>query len=171
MGIDRSISDKVEAKLQADLRRVSKEVAPPPNALMTHEQQAKRIELGLQKQCVDLKEKTNRGLLLCLARLQETSDRAVFVKEHLQKALLPLQSLETIQEYCAQVALGKSWKELLGVSEEVLEILFNVANTFLESGRYQEAEDAFSFLLLIDHRKASYWQSYIRSRSHKESGR
>jgi TolA-binding protein len=166
MGNPESLCRELEEALGANLARLSVQVAPAPNQLVTSAQQAKRLELQMQKRCAELREKSSRGLGFCLKRLEElTTEKAAFVKESLKKAFLPLQTKEEVQRLTELVALGNTWKELLGVSLEVLDALYKAAKSFLESGQYQEAEDAFSYLVLIDHSSYCFWLGLGISRS------
>jgi len=158
MGIEGSLHNQLEAVFKSDVAHICNAVSLPPNQFLTREQQSKRLELELQKQFSELKTKTSRGLAVCLKRLEETGDQANFVKESLRESLVPLQTKEAIQNYCALVAQGKTWKELLGISQEVMCALYKAAKSLLDAGRYQEAEDAFFYLLLVDHNCSIFWK-------------
>ena len=52
---------------------------------------------------------------------------------------------------------GATMKELKGISNEELEAVYSLAFGYYQTGRYDDAQKLFQFLVLFDHLNAKYW--------------
>lgn len=64
---------------------------------------------------------------------------------------------EKIEEAAKKFAQGATMKEVRGISNEELEAVYTLAYNFYRTGKYQDAQKLFEFLVLFDHLSTKYW--------------
>jgi len=77
--------------------------------------------------------------------------RDFYISDELKKKL---KSKEWIKK---ELAKGKSAQEILQISDEVMQKLYNAAYRLFDNARYVDAADAFLFLVTLNPRNYEYW--------------
>lgn len=74
-----------------------------------------------------------------------------------EEALELLQDPDALGDVMAE---GKTFKEIVGFSDEVMDDFYEVAAKLLEERRLEEAQNAFTFLTTMDPGVAIYWHGF-----------
>ena len=65
--------------------------------------------------------------------------------------------LERMKGVIAGFAAGKTVAEMRGLSPDEVEAIYSLGYTYYQVGKLDEAENAFRFACLLDHRDGKYW--------------
>ena len=64
---------------------------------------------------------------------------------------------EMIEQAAKGLADMSTVRELKGITDEEMEAMYSLGYSFYTTGRYDDAEKVFRFLVLFDHLSAKYW--------------
>ena len=64
---------------------------------------------------------------------------------------------QQIQEAAKKFANGATLKEVKGISNEELESVYSLGFSYYRTGKFENAQKLFEFLVLFDHLNAKYW--------------
>ncbi len=129
-------------------------------------QNAEFIEAQLEhelSQCMRLaKTRIKDGFTYCaravddLARTDTTIDLDA-LKENVNRAFSRFDTVARAKDMCTLLMQGISWKELLGLDDRTMELLYRGAKYLFDLGHHPEAEAAFFFLTTIDYSQYAFW--------------
>lgn len=120
-----------------------------------------------KKLCVD-------GCKACVAevRLLSRSDPSIDIQafeDNLSKALQRLQTSSSVHKCAKEVVSGRTWMDLLSLTETTMQLLYIGAQVLFNSKRYSEAEAAFCFLSTIDSMQYAFWAGLGHARYHQQN--
>jgi len=127
---------------------VAKETHHPQDRLSSPELRAKQIEQELRLQIKDFRKKCVEGMHCCSQALEQDAIQDLKQAFHQVKDLLQLSE---------SLAKGARCCELLGIKESTMHSLYHAAKALFDQKRHEEAEAAFTFLILLDHGQYAYW--------------
>ena len=64
---------------------------------------------------------------------------------------------QQIQDAAKKFANGATLKEVKGISNEELESVYSLGFSYYRTGKFEDAQKLFEFLVLFDHLNAKYW--------------
>jgi len=64
---------------------------------------------------------------------------------------------QQIQAAAKQFAAGATLKEVKGISNEELESVYSLGFSYYRTGKFEDAQKLFEFLVLFDHLNTKYW--------------
>lgn len=64
---------------------------------------------------------------------------------------------ERIAEAAKKFAGGATMKEVRGITNDELEAVYSLAFGYYRTGKFEDAQKLFEFLVLFDHLNAKYW--------------
>lgn len=67
-----------------------------------------------------------------------------------------------------QLSSGKKVQQILGYTDLVMEDFYKAAYHLYEQGHYEDAEDAFFFLVVLNSFHSGYWLGYGSSMQHRK---
>jgi len=168
--LDREINESLAPLCQT----IAQEAGLPQEALLSPKAKAQTIENEMKAEINGYRKKCTEGFVLCVDEMQEiarkdpTLDLKV-VKQNLEQAFDKLDSLDTIKNYVKEVLSGKTWRELLSISEPSLQALYKGAKHMFDEKRYREAESAFCFLATLDSSQYAFWLGLGHSCFHNKN--
>lgn len=153
---------ELEQDLDRELLPLSELIATSQNSLLSKEMQLQRIQDEIRMKSLLFRQKSAKGLEFCLASLEEMAaiDDSIKVgdlKESLKSAFAKLATKEQAESMAAQVIDGNCWKDLLAIPTSTMQLLYKAAKKLLEEGHFEQAECAFSHLILLDHTQYCFW--------------
>ncbi len=144
------------AKLQAA------EVYKPDDPLHTMEQEVAVFHHELSQCMLLAKTRIKDGFEWCVEAIKElsTADASIDIpvlEENVHLALSRFDTVAKAKDMCAEVAEGKPWRSLLGLTDRTMELLYSGAKHLFDLGHYPESEAAFFFLSTIDYAQYAFW--------------
>ncbi len=161
-----NVTDELEKLANQSLEATKHEIAAnsfkgddPLQNFELHEGQVER-ELS---QCMLLaKTRIKDGFTYCvkaveeLARLDTNIDLEA-LKENVNRAFSRFDTVARAKDMCTLLMQGMSWKELLGLEDKTMELLYLGAKHLFDLGHHPEAEAAFFFLTTVDYSQYVFW--------------
>lgn len=80
--------------------------------------------------------------------------------ENMEEFQIPEDALERIQDpivFKQQIDEGKTFQEILGFSDLMMEKCYKVAYSYFQQQRYEKASEAFTFLTTLNPTVFNYW--------------
>lgn len=161
----------IEQEVGSLAHSLAQEMAPSQSQLVSPQQQAKIIAEKLRAEIKAGRKRSSDGMASCIAALRElaSNDPEIQVDKIVEELLLDfakLDSIDTVQRLGKQVLEGVSWKELLGIPDTTLSLLYRGAKWLLEQKRYDEAECAFYLLSTLDAAQPVFWLGFGHANFH-----
>lgn len=150
------LNQAIDLSLGKISNQLAKESHHPQDLLSSPAQRAKQIEGALREEIKEFRQK-------CVAGMNALTNVDPQIKEQLEVAFKRITNLRQIGK---QIAQGKRCIEILGLEESSMHSLYEAAKWLLEQNRFEEAESAFTFLVLLDHAQYSYWLGLGHARSY-----
>lgn len=160
--LEEQVRQEIASGVHALAAAMVEDIAVPTNALVSKQQQIQKIEEQFISDLDAMKKVCHEGLSYCIGALQELAsldssiDMAAF-KSHLIDSFDRIDSAETVAKLGAELLQGKTWKELLQISNSAIEMLYRGAKSHFDAKSYDKAESAFSFLVVIDPSHYQFW--------------
>jgi len=148
--------------LKATAHHLAEEKYQPEDPLQSLEVQEAKIERELSQCMLLAKTRIRDGFRACveavegLARLDNSIDLAALQK-NVDYAFSRFETVAMAKDMCTQLMEGHSWKELLGLDDTTMLLLYRGAKTLFDTGHHPEAEAAFFFLTTIDFTQYVFW--------------
>jgi len=160
--IEKEIEQSLCESIHAYCERVSEELAQGEKALFRPEDKAVQLENEILESIKTYKKRLASGCKSCVDSLEAISilDRSVdfkACKKNLEAAMKMLSSKKNITKFAKQVVDGKSWCQLLGITQKSLELLYRAAQQIFTLKRFDEAVCAFTFLATIEPSEYAFW--------------
>lgn len=127
--------------------------------LTPHQNIQQHFEGKIAHELTDILERLQAGLFALITKLAEDA-LPKGVCDDCSKVLQRAQAnLEDPKRFLKAVLYPKSVQDVVGVTEETLEILYGAACKLLDDEKYDQAADAFYFLTVLDSRRFAFWYS------------
>lgn len=141
---------------------IAEETSSPEDKLVSSKARAEKLEAEIRENLDAFTKKCRDGFIACVKEVQALGahDPEIDVqglRDDLQQAFDQLDSLETVENFGMQVLEGESWSDLLHFKESTLQLLYKGAKHLFDEKRYEEAEQAFSFLITLDAKQYPFW--------------
>jgi tetratricopeptide (TPR) repeat protein len=162
MAKQKNIMKEAEERIAAGLPSLSQalidEVHQSDDKLLSPEARVKQMQYEIEKKVESSRKLCVEGLHLCLQEIEEISpQKSDQVRKNLKKTMQQINSVEKVEQFGMQLAIGKTWNELLHFDHELLEVLYKAAKSLLDKQRYQDAQSAFTFLTMLDGKQSLFW--------------
>lgn len=166
MAYKMTLEKKIEKEIMSELPKLAQlaaeELSASGHPLENPKMQAEKIEQEIHHDFEVYKKKCKEGMMLCVKAVEElaANDHSIDMKKlraDLLKAFALFDSIETVKKLGEQVLEGKTWKELLHIKDSTFEMLYKGAISIFDTGKYEEAEEAFFILSLLDSNKYLFW--------------
>ena len=156
------LQDEVAKDIAQAAKLQAREVYNPDDTLHTLEQEIATFHHELSQCMLLAKTRIKDGLQWCVEAIKELSQTDTSIdmdvlKENVVHALSRFDTVAKAKDMCAEVAEGKSWRSLLGLTDKTMEHLYRGAKHLFDLGHYPESEAAFFFLSTIDYAQYAFW--------------
>lgn len=161
-----TLEQKIEKEIMSELPQLAQLVADEEGShghpLKNPKARAEKIEHEIQHDFKVYKQRCKEGMLLCVKAVSDlaTHDHHINAKDlkaDLLKAFAVFDSVETAKNLGKQVIEGKTWKELLHLKDSSFEMLYKGARSIFDAGNFEQAEEAFFVLSLLDSKNSLFW--------------
>lgn len=161
-----NITQELDTLVTIELSKVASSLAEavhvPTDPLQNLDLQTNNIQRELS-QCMRLaKTRIRDGFMFCIRAVQELAKTDLSInlqalEQNVNRAFARFDSVASAKDMCSKVMEGTSWKELLGLSSESVDLLYRGAKDLFEKRHNPEAEAAFFFLSTIDYAQYAFW--------------
>lgn len=161
-----SVAQQLDKSVAQNLGQVSQNLAAakqsPDNFLETIDGQAKKIEHELSQYMKLAKRRIRDGFYLCIESIEELArvDSQIDLEElqnNVNTAFSRFDSVASAKDMCAKAVDNNSWKELLGLTDTSMNLLYRGAKQLFDKGNHPQAEAAFFFLTTVDFAQCAFW--------------
>jgi len=160
--IAQELQKSIDENIETASREIAKKEHLPQDQLMTLDAHAKTIQHQLSQYMLLAKKHIADGFVFCVESIKEIArtDDSINLEtlEHaLTESFSRLDTVATIKDMSSKVVDGTSWKELLGLTDDTLQILYKGAKRLFDNGNHPQAEAAFFFLTTVDFKQYAFW--------------
>lgn len=160
--IEDELQKSIDESLETAAHTIAEREHSPQDQLMTLDAHAKTIQHQLSQYMLLAKKHIADGFVFCIESIREiahtdTSINLESLEHDLTESFSRLDTVATIKDMSSKVVDGASWKELLGLSDDTLQILYKGAKRLFDKGNHPQAEAAFFFLTTVDYKQYAFW--------------
>jgi len=160
--LTKALEQTISQQVQQSAKKVAEEKTFEEGPLLPTEARAKKHEHELSQYVQYAKRRCSEGFHLCHGAVAElaNSDTTINLEaldRDITSAFSRFDETAHVLEMSQQAAGGTSWKDLLGLSDTSMQLLYNGAKDLFEKKRYPEAEACFFFLTTVDFSQYAFW--------------
>lgn len=137
---------------------LAQDVATSENAVENPKMHAEKIALEMKRDLDLISTSCKDGLTYCLDAVQELArNNPEIDAESVVCDLTKASQIIDLDKAARELLEGKSWKEILEIQNNAIEILYLGAKEIFTQKRYLEATAAFTFLTTLDSKNYTFW--------------
>jgi tetratricopeptide (TPR) repeat protein len=160
-----NVVDAIEQSIKAMIQpaaHVAAQETPPETKLETVEVHEKKIEYELSQYMIYAKKRCIDGFFYCFDSIKEIARtdeqiNVVTLELNVKMAFSCFDSVAAANALSLKAQEGTPWRNLLGVTDLSVELLYRGAKRLIDTGLYPAAEAAFFFLTIIDYKQYPFW--------------
>lgn len=162
MSTSEALSEPFVTEVKEIAQAIAKEAHDPTDPLQNLDVLSQKIEHELSQCMLLAKTRIRDGFNYCVQAVKElaqtdSSINLQELQENVNVAFGRFESVAQAKDMCTKVMQGKSWKELLGLSDVSTNLLYQGAKKLFDAGKHPESEAAFFFLTTIDYGQYCFW--------------
>jgi len=170
--MDKSLEKELGKNLQQGigaLVELAYEENPQETALISPEARKTAMEQDLSKQFEHIKKQCAEGATHLFQSLKELSirDPSINIEEcakAFEQVMAKNDSIDKLHTCGIEVIDGKTLRTTWDISHHVIQMLYTAGKSLLDAKKYNEAEQAFTFLSLLDSEQYEFWACLGHSR-------
>ncbi len=164
MSANNEVIQAIEAAIGTSIKSCAKKMTQTASENILESKEAHETRIGYQlsqymlyakKRCVD-------GFCCCFDVVKELAqtDPQIDIgslESNVRSGLSRFDTVAALHQMSQQVQTGTAWKELLGITDDSLQLLYRGAKQLVDVGLHPEAEAAFFFLTTVDFKQYAFW--------------
>ncbi|MBS0655389.1 MAG: hypothetical protein JSR46_06420 [Verrucomicrobia bacterium] len=160
-GVHQVLDASIRETIQSLAHTIAQD-APPQNQLESPVVHEKRIQYELSQYTLYARKRCIDGFFSCFGVVKDLAradDQINFtdLEQNVKTAFASFDTVAAAEELSTRAQEGASWKDLLGITDTSLQLLYRGAKHLIDSKSYPEAEAAFYFLTTIDYKQSAFW--------------
>lgn len=153
--LENQVKDKIKALAKT-------EAVAPRDALEPIEVREAKIEHQLSQYMLYAKKRCIDGFFACFNVIKEIAETELHIdlstfEANISAAFSRFDSVASANELSMKIDQATAWKDLLGITDQSLDLLYRGAKKLTDSNLHPEAEAAYFFLTTIDFKQYSFW--------------
>lgn len=162
MSTSEVLSESFSTEVSELARTIAQDAHDPTDPLQNLDVLSQKIQHELSQCMLLAKTRIRDGFRYCVDSVQELarSDSTInlpALQENVTVAFSRFDNVAQAKDMCTKLVQGKSWKELLGLTDLTTNLLYQGAKKLFDSGKHPESEAAFFFLTTIDYGQYCFW--------------
>jgi tetratricopeptide (TPR) repeat protein len=156
----------LEGALAQDIKLLTHQVVQneaPKSVLESPQIHEKRVGKELSQYMLYAKQRCVDGFFSCFEGVKtlaqnESEIDLLELEKNLQSAFSRFDTVPNIQSlFTVSETQNACWKDLLGLTDTTLQLLYRGAKQLIDTGNHPQAEAAFFFLTTVDFRQYPFW--------------